>query len=46
MKNIFVEVEFIDSNDKVIKKDDIIIEEIYFNIIKDYVKYIDAVIIK
>ncbi len=46
MKNIFVEVEFIDSNDKVIKKDDIIIEEIYFNIIKNYVKYIDAVIIK
>lgn len=46
MKNIFVEVEFIDSNDKVIKKDDIIIEEIYLNIIKDYVKYIDVVIIK
>lgn len=46
MKNIFVKVEFIDSNDKVIKKDDIIIEEIYLNIIKDYVKYIDAVIIK
>ncbi|WP_317366558.1 hypothetical protein [uncultured Tyzzerella sp.] len=46
MKNIFVEIEFIDINDKVIKKEDIIIEEIYFNIINDYAKYIDAVIIK
>lgn len=45
MKNISVKVEFI-NNDKLVKKNDILIKNTYFKIIEQYIKYIDATIIK
>ena len=46
MKDVFVDVVFIDSDDNTIEKDDNLIESIYFKIIEEYTKYINAVIIK
>ncbi len=46
MKNVFVEIEFVDNDNNIIKKDDIIIEEVYLKIIEQYVKYINATIIE
>lgn len=46
MKDIFVEIEFINGDNKIVKIDDIIIEETYLKIIEMYIKYIDATILK
>lgn len=46
MKEVFVEVVFIDKDDNIIEKDNYLIENIYFKIIEEYTKYINAVIIK
>ena len=46
MKDIFVEIEFINGDNKIAKRDDIITEETYLKIIEMYIKYIDATILK
>ncbi|WP_250278030.1 hypothetical protein [[Clostridium] colinum] len=46
MKNIFVEVAFINSDNNVVEKDYNLIEEMYYKIIEDYSKYVNGVIIK
>ena len=46
MKDIFVEIEFINGDNKIVKRDDIITEETYLKIIEMYIKYIDATILK
>ncbi len=46
MKDVFIEIEFINIDNKIIKKQDIIINEIYLKIIEEYIKYIDGKIIK
>lgn len=45
MKNIFVEVEFIDADENILKNN-INIEETYLKIIKQYAKYINGNIMK
>ena len=46
MKDVFIEIEFINIDNKIIKKKDVIINEIYLKIIEEYIKYIDGKIIK
>lgn len=46
MKDVFIEIEFINIDNKIIKKQDVIINEIYLKIIEEYIKYIDGKIIK
>ncbi len=46
MKNVSVKVEFINNNNKLVKKNEILIKNTYFKIMEQYVKYIDATIIK
>ncbi len=46
MKDIFVDVIFIDKDNNITEKDNNLIEHVYFKIIEEYVKYINATIIK
>ena len=46
MKSVFVEVVFIDEDSNIIKKDNNLIEEIYLEVIEQYVKNINGKIIE
>lgn len=46
MKKVFVEVVFIDENNIIKEKNTQLLEQMYFYIINEYVKYINGKIIK